>query len=74
MYLLIKFGHSSYENGDISSYITAYMNILQKAEPTAEVPEQIGSRIQAVAKRFALQVYKYKEIKLKNLMRWSYLK
>ena len=38
MYLLAKFGsHRSYGNGDINSYMSSYMNTLEKAEPIASV-------------------------------------
>ena len=35
MYLLVKFGsHRSYGNGDMNSFISSYMNTLEKAELT----------------------------------------
>ena len=38
MYLLAKFGgHKSYQNGDINSYISSYMNTSEKAKLTASV-------------------------------------
>ena len=36
MYLLVKFGsHRSYGNGDMNSFISSYMNTLEKAELTS---------------------------------------
>lgn len=37
MYLLAKFGYTSYGNGKINFYINAYMNTSEKAEPTASI-------------------------------------
>ena len=38
MYLLAKLGgHSSYGNGDINSYISSYMDALEKAELSTSV-------------------------------------
>ena len=60
MYLLAKLGgHSSYGNGDINSYISSYMDALEKAELSTSVRHierflnQEYLEKQAVAKRYA---------------------